>query len=139
MAHAPNALSLNTLCRGYCGQGPRVEPTNNRHKNSIPLSVSTTRLNLAFRGSHFFPAIPCPVPMITSTRSLYVILKILSLNFTTNAFLRTSYGENPCDQQLIIKTYTMAGYKKHGSRRPWETYHVPSSLIMFPVPLLCLA
>ncbi len=68
--HAPKAWILNTLCLGNCGHGPRLDPTTGRHKKSGPLTVSTTPLNLAFRGSQFFPTSPCPVPIMTSTRSL---------------------------------------------------------------------
>ncbi len=60
----------NTLCLGYCGQGPREEPTKGRHKNSSPLTVSTTPLKRALSGSAFNPGTPTPVPMMTSTRSL---------------------------------------------------------------------
>jgi hypothetical protein len=70
--HDPNACRRKTLCRGYWGQGPRLDPTKGRHKNSGPRTVSTTPLNLALMGSHFFPTTPCPVPMITSTRSSYL-------------------------------------------------------------------
>jgi hypothetical protein len=81
--HAPNACSLKTLCLGYCGQGPRLDPTKGRHRNSGPLTLSTTPLNLALRGSHFFPTTPCPVPMIISTRSLYLnFCPLYSANFS---------------------------------------------------------
>ncbi len=70
--HASKAWILNTLCLGNCGHGPRLDPTKGRHRNSGPLTVSTTPLNLAFKGSHFFPTTPCPVPIMTSTRSLYL-------------------------------------------------------------------
>jgi hypothetical protein len=62
--HAPNALSLNTLCRGYCGQRPRAEPTKGRHKNSGPLIVFTNPLNLALTGSHFCQQHQVPSPRL---------------------------------------------------------------------------